>query len=105
MDQTNVVKVIEFFKDQKIEKEMDESEKQIAKTKAIVSKKKAKYFEKFNQLIKNILINCKTTPLKESPCSPILISGGKVMSDEKKKRKIVFNDENNIISETSPLQT
>ena len=47
MDSTTVSKVIDFFQDEKLEKVLDETEKNLAKTKAAFSKKKVKYFEKF----------------------------------------------------------
>lgn len=71
-----------------------------------MSKKKTKYFEKFRQLIKNILINCKNAPQKDNastPCSPILVPAGTVMNEEKKKRKIIFNDDNNVVYEAAPI--
>lgn len=104
MDAVTVTKVIDFFQDEKLEKVLDETEKNLAKTKAAITKKKAKYFEKFRQIVKEILIDCKSTPLKEyvsTPLSPSLVPTGTSNTEEKKKRKITFNDENNQVFETT----
>lgn len=62
------------------------------KSKLNISKKKAKYFEKLRGVVKDILVECcnKVTPTKDQIDIPHPLAA---VAEEKKKRRITFNDE------------
>ncbi|KAL4470718.1 hypothetical protein ABPG72_016723 [Tetrahymena utriculariae] len=120
-DSQDISQIIDFYQDDKIEKSLDENEKHLIKTKGAISKKQVKYFEKFRTIVKDILKNCKTTPIKESSISSPVSSSMNLSNttttttntpnnagssqsthnngsiDEKKKRRLTISEENNII--------
>ncbi|KAL4465836.1 hypothetical protein ABPG74_004073 [Tetrahymena malaccensis] len=110
-DSKDISQIIDFYQDDKIEKALEENEKHLIKTKGAISKKQVKYFEKFRTIVKDILKNCKTTPIKESSVSSPVSSSMNLSTttnnaaqsqstqstDEKKKRRLTISEENNII--------